>query len=171
MKKTAKPREGLCGARLRGKDAGKFCGDDPAKGRTRCRIHGGASPRAAAHPRFVHGLRSAGALGLGWLTNAFEDTEQRLIERFRRNPEEALRLQLAEASVVQRRAQRAGNVDAYTRLGTMIATTARALVSLHEVPPPERGLPKLIEVFQGKRPEDFERDLEITRREASVGVE
>lgn len=164
---TKAPAAGRCGARLRGKLAGKFCGEDPVKGRTRCRVHGGASPRAAAHPRFIHGLRSKGLAGTEFITTPFAESEQRLIERWRRDPEEALRYQIAEGAVVQRRAQRVGNVEAYARLGTMVATSTRALVSLREVPQAERGLPKLVEVYEGKTPADFERDLEVVRREAA----
>lgn len=165
---TAAPETGKCGARLRGKDAGRFCTEDPVTGRTRCRNHGGASPRAAEHPRTKHGLYSRGAAAPDFISQPFGEEEKRLIDRWRREPEEALRLVLAEGAVVQRRAQRAGNVEAYARLGTMLSSTARALVSLREVPPPERGLPKIIELFEGKTPADFERDLELIRREAQV---
>lgn len=170
MTGSAKPQKGRCGARLRGKDAGRFCTDELVKGRTRCRIHGGASPRAAAHPRFRHGLRSQGAAGPELFQAPFVESEARLIDRWRRDPEEALRLQLAEGAVVQRRALRAGAVEIYSRLGTMIATTARALVSLREVPQAERGLPKVVEVFEGKTPADYERDLEVIRRDAAAGT-
>jgi hypothetical protein len=160
--------DGKCNARLKGEPAGRLCTEDPVAGRTRCRAHGGASPQAAAHPRFKTGMYSQGGAGLEVFTEPFSESEQRLIERWRREPEEALRLQLAEGAIVQRRAQRAGNVEAYARLGTMIATTARALVSLREVPPTERGLPKVVHLFEGKTVEDFEHDLEILRREAEV---
>lgn len=162
-------RTGRCGARGRGKDAGLFCDEPPAAGRRRCRIHGGASPAGAAHPRTAHGLYARG--GASEIFAApFGDEERRLIDRWRREPEEALRLQLAEGALMQRRAMRASAVELYTRLGTMIATTARALVSLREVPPPERGLPKLIEVYEGRTPADFERDLELIRRDAQVAA-
>lgn len=161
-------RPGKCGARGRGEHAARFCDEDPVAGRGRCRIHGGASPQGAAHPRFKDGIHSRGSAGLEIFTASFTETEQKLIERWRREPEDALRLQLAEGAIVQRRAQRAGNVEAYARLGTMIATTARALVSLREVPPPERGLPKVVHMFEGKTAADFEHDLELLRREAEV---
>jgi hypothetical protein len=45
-----------CGARTR---AGSPCERFPAPGRTRCKLHGGASPRGIAHPRFQHGAYSA----------------------------------------------------------------------------------------------------------------
>lgn len=170
MSGSAKPREGKCGARLKGKDAGRFCTDELVKGRTKCRAHGGASPRAADHPRFRHGLHSKGAAGPDLFQAPFVESEARLIDRWRRDPEEALRLQLAEGAVVQRRALRAGAVEIYARLGTMIATTARALVSLREVPQAERGLPKMVEVFEGKTAEDYERDLEVIRRDAAAGT-
>lgn len=167
-KSSAKPKAGLCGARLRGKLAGRFCTEDPAKGRTRCRVHGGASPRSTEHPRFKHGLFSKGAQGVEIFVAPFAEAEVKLIERWRRDPEEALRLQLAEGALVQRRALRAGNVEAFARLGTMVATTARALVSLHEIPPPDNTLPTFIEAFEGKTLADFERDLEVIRREADT---
>jgi glucans biosynthesis protein len=45
----------LCGARTR---AGAPCRKLPAPGRTRCRLHGGASPLGPVHPRFKHGRYS-----------------------------------------------------------------------------------------------------------------
>ena len=162
-------RSGRCGARGRGTQAKLFCDEDPVEGRTRCRIHGGASPSAAAHPRFKTGMFSKGGGGLEIFTAPFAAAELRLIERWRRDPEEALRHQLAEGALVQNRAMRAGNVDIYARLGTMVATTARALVSLHEVPPPDDTLPQFIEAFEGKTAADFERDLEVIRRDAAAG--
>ena len=42
----------ICGAKTR---AGKPCRLPPVEGRTRCRMHGGASPRGIAHPRTKHG--------------------------------------------------------------------------------------------------------------------
>jgi hypothetical protein len=166
---SAHPTAGRCGARLRGKDAGRFCTVERVKGRPRCRNHGGLSPRAAAHPRTTHGLYSKGALGIEVFVQPFAENELKLVDRWRRDPEEALRLQLAEGAVVQHRALRAGAIEIYSRLGTMIATTARALVSLREVPPPERSLPKFVEAFEGKELADFERDLEIIKRDAEVG--
>jgi hypothetical protein len=166
---VAVARQGRCGARGRGKDAGRFCDEPPTAGRRRCRIHGGASPTGAAHPRTKHGLYANGSAS-DIFAAPFGDEERRLIDRWRREPEEALRLQLAEGALMQRRAMRASAVELYTRLGTMIATTARALVSLREVPPPEHGLPKLIEVYEGRTPEDFEHDLELIRRDAQVAA-
>ncbi|HZP97212.1 MAG TPA: hypothetical protein VFC31_12910 [Candidatus Limnocylindria bacterium] len=166
---AAAAHEGRCGARGRGKQAGLFCDEPPAPGRRRCRVHGGASPIGAAHPRTTHGLYARGGAS-DILAAPFADEERRLIDRWRREPEEALRLQLAEGALMQRRAMRASAVELYTRLGTMIAATARALVALREVPPPEKGLPKLVEVFEGRTPADFERDLELIRREAQVAA-
>jgi hypothetical protein len=167
---SSAPIDGKCRARLKGQLAGQFCAEDPVAGRTRCRNHGGASLRGADHPRLKSGLGAKGIAGVEVFTAPFSDSEVRLIDRWRREPEDALRLQLAEGAVVQRRAQRAGNVEAYARLGTMIATTARALVSLREVPPPDRGLPKVVRFFEGKDVKDFERDLEILRRDAEVAI-
>jgi hypothetical protein len=44
-----------CGARTR---AGAACRRPPARGRTRCNLHGGKSPRGRSHPRFLHGRYS-----------------------------------------------------------------------------------------------------------------
>jgi hypothetical protein len=49
--------DGRCGARLRGKP-GAFCKRYPEPRRTRCRLHGGASPVGRDHPSFKHGGRS-----------------------------------------------------------------------------------------------------------------
>jgi hypothetical protein len=110
---SAKPLAGKCGARLRGADAGRFCSDAPVKGRTRCRVHGGASLRAAAHPRTTHGMRSRGAAAPEILVAPFGEEERRLIDRWRREPEELIRLELAERGVMARRAQRGGNVEVF----------------------------------------------------------
>jgi hypothetical protein len=50
--------ERVCGAQLRGKP-GRYCRRLPSEGRTRCKLHGGASPVGAAHPSFVHGKYSS----------------------------------------------------------------------------------------------------------------
>jgi hypothetical protein len=50
--------EGRCGAQLRGQP-GVFCRKFAAKGRTRCRLHGGASLTGRDHPSWLHGRRSA----------------------------------------------------------------------------------------------------------------
>lgn len=44
-----------CGAKTR---SGKPCRRPPVEGRTRCRLHGGASLAGAAHPAYKHGRRS-----------------------------------------------------------------------------------------------------------------
>ena len=45
----------VCGAKTR---KGRPCQNAPVLGRNRCRMHGGASLRGAAHPNFKHGRRS-----------------------------------------------------------------------------------------------------------------
>lgn len=62
----AEPIPGRCGAKLRGKP-GRFCGAYPTKGRTRCKLHGGASLQGYEHPGFKTGMFSASLkkLGLG----------------------------------------------------------------------------------------------------------
>lgn len=47
----------LCGAKLRNKNA--TCRRAPAEGRTRCRLHGGATPRGVNSPHFKTGYLSA----------------------------------------------------------------------------------------------------------------
>lgn len=54
---VAVARKDRCAARGRGKDAGLFCDEPPAPGRTRCRIHGGASPVVAARAYPLSGAR------------------------------------------------------------------------------------------------------------------
>lgn len=51
----AAPRR-ICGARAKG--TGKPCQLPPLAGRTRCRMHGGASPRGVASARYIHGRYS-----------------------------------------------------------------------------------------------------------------
>ncbi len=46
-----------CGSQLRNKP-GKFCRQPCMKGRTRCRLHGGASPQGADSKSFKHGMYS-----------------------------------------------------------------------------------------------------------------
>jgi hypothetical protein len=45
----------ICGAKTR---SGKPCQKPPAKGRNRCRLHGGASPRGKDSARYRHGTYS-----------------------------------------------------------------------------------------------------------------
>lgn len=47
----------ICGARLRGKP-GRTCQRSPAPGRTRCKLHGGATPQGIASPHFRGGKYS-----------------------------------------------------------------------------------------------------------------
>src|SRR5215831_19115754 len=46
-----------CGAKCR--TTGKPCTRPPVSGRTRCRVHGGATPVGIASPHYKHGRRSA----------------------------------------------------------------------------------------------------------------
>lgn len=48
----------ICGAKLRNKP-GRFCQKPPADGRTRCRLHGGETPRGIASPHFRTGYMSS----------------------------------------------------------------------------------------------------------------
>ncbi len=52
-----KPIEGRCGAQLRRKP-GIFCAKWPIQGRTRCRLHGGMTPRGIASSSFKEGYFS-----------------------------------------------------------------------------------------------------------------
>jgi hypothetical protein len=45
----------LCGAKLRGSDPPRYCRKPAMRGRTRCRLHGGRSPRGNASPHFKTG--------------------------------------------------------------------------------------------------------------------
>jgi hypothetical protein len=49
----AKPKPSVCGAKTR--NGGK-CQKAPLEGRTRCKLHGGATPTGAASPHFKHGM-------------------------------------------------------------------------------------------------------------------
>jgi hypothetical protein len=69
------PIEDRCGAYLSRTDPPKYCKKYPAKGRTRCKLHGGATPRGPDSPHFVHGQRShlyrdllSGSLLTGYLS-------------------------------------------------------------------------------------------------------
>jgi hypothetical protein len=50
--------DGRCGSRLREKP-GRYCQRYPEPQRSRCRLHGGASPVGPLHPSFIHGGRSS----------------------------------------------------------------------------------------------------------------
>lgn len=152
---SPKPIAGKCGARLRGKDAGRFCTDALVAGRTKCRAHGGATPRAAASPSFRHGARSQGS---EISSQPFDETEKALIREWRRDPEEGIKQTLAEVLVVQRRALRAGAFEIYARLTTALGTLSRAVASLHQVPPADPSLPGIEFVYGDKR-EDFADDM------------
>lgn len=68
-----------CGAKTR--KAG-LCPNPPVTGRTRCRMHGGATPRGIASPQFVHGRRS-------------RDLPTRLLSRYQDALEDEQLLELA----------------------------------------------------------------------------
>lgn len=165
-KGSAKPQPGRCGARLRGPDAGRFCTDELVEGRTRCRTHGGLSLRAAAHPRSSHGMRTktTGVLD----ASPYSPAERRLLDRWRRDAEDAVRVGIGELGVWRERALQKGNIAAAVSISTALATNARALVALREVPQMERTLPTFVEAFEGKELADFQRDLEVIKREAEI---
>ena len=52
------PIQGRCGSRLRRTDPPRYCEKYPLKGRSRCQLHGGLSPRGPASPNWKHGQRS-----------------------------------------------------------------------------------------------------------------
>lgn len=52
------PQPGKCGARLRKSNPPRYCRRPPLKGRTRCKLHGGATPRGPESPHFKDGTRS-----------------------------------------------------------------------------------------------------------------
>jgi hypothetical protein len=162
---SAKPEPGRCGARLRGKSAGRFCTDERVKDRTRCRAHGGATPREAAQNATKHGAFSKRE-PLTITSSAFDDTEKALIREWRRDPEEGMKQTLAEVLVVQRRMLRAGFIELYARLSTTAGTISRSIASLHQVPPADRTLPGIEFVYGDKR-EDFADDMTRQPAEAS----
>jgi hypothetical protein len=61
-KKPAGPIPGRCGSPKR-KKPGQFCGAWPLDGRTRCRLHGGASPVGPASATWKHGRHSIALRG------------------------------------------------------------------------------------------------------------
>lgn len=78
-----------CGAKLRGKEG--HCQKWPVKGRTRCEIHGGKTPRGALSPQTTHGRYS-------------KDLPTRLGERFLASQSDPDLLNLsAELSVIDAR--------------------------------------------------------------------
>ncbi len=48
----------LCGAKLRKSDPPRYCRKPPLRGRARCRLHGGASPRGPASASYKDGRHS-----------------------------------------------------------------------------------------------------------------
>jgi hypothetical protein len=64
------PIKGKCGSPLR-KKPGKFCTEWPMRGRTRCKLHGGASPVGIASARATH-LRYSKYLPVGLLEKFVE---------------------------------------------------------------------------------------------------
>jgi len=60
----------VCGAKTR---SGKPCAKPPCAGRTRCRLHGGATPVGMASPHYKHGRKSKymDALPMGSTTTVF----------------------------------------------------------------------------------------------------
>lgn len=105
QKATDEPLEGRCGARLR-RHPGKYCGKWPVSGRTRCRMHGGATPIAGpTHPTFKHGRQSKWTKALGKLGTLYAEAKESedLFD---------LRRQIAVMDVaVQRHAARVSDLD------------------------------------------------------------
>jgi hypothetical protein len=167
---SAKPLAHKCGAKLTRTNRGRFCDADPLEGRTRCRLHGGATPREAALNATKHGgyaktHKPDAAAPAPVLSEPFGQTEKALIREWRRDPEEGVKQTLAEVLVVQRRALRAGAMDLYARLTTAAGTLSRAIASLHEIPPADPSLPGIEFVYGDKR-EDFADDM--TRQPAEA---
>ena len=55
---SVKPLRGKCGAKLRGSKPARYCKRDPLHGKTRCKLHGGATPTGLDSPHIRTGLRS-----------------------------------------------------------------------------------------------------------------
>jgi hypothetical protein len=75
------PIPGRCGAKIRSRTGG-FCKRYPLVGRTRCRLHGGATPRGVDSPHYKHG-RYSKALPVRLLQNyeaAIADQERLALE-------------------------------------------------------------------------------------------
>lgn len=161
-----KPRKGRCNARLRGDRAGAFCRRLPARGRARCRLHGGATPRGKASPHFKHGLDSR-YVRPEELVGELRPAERKRVQTYRSTlTSELLRERLAILCVLQDRAIAHGDGALPATYALAIATTARAKVLADR----DRGaetpeLPQIVEVFEGKTREDFRREQqELTRR-------
>lgn len=69
----------VCGAKNRSVK-NPYCNKPPTKGRNRCKLHGGHSPRGIAHPRFEHGKYSRSIIGN--LAGKYEQAlaDERLLE-------------------------------------------------------------------------------------------
>jgi hypothetical protein len=110
---------GLCGARLR---EGGSCMELPAAGRSRCRVHGGATPVGPRSPHFSSGRFSR------YPVPVLEDERERF-ERYRAEPlGGALAEHLALAMVQHDRAVASGRSGAEE--GRTVATLARAYAQI-----------------------------------------
>lgn len=154
---------GRCGARTpRGP-----CQRYPAKGRTRCRLHGGASLRGPAHPRFVDGMsRGRRLLHPTGLVHELTPDEVKRGKVYRAMPtSKFLAERLALLGVLMDRAVAHGDGALPAAYGLAIASMARARIAADR----DRGagvveLPTFIEVFEGRTREDFRREhVERTR--------
>ena len=58
LRGTPEPAPGRCGAKIPKTDPARYCSARPAKGRNRCKRHGGASPIGPASPAWRHGRAS-----------------------------------------------------------------------------------------------------------------
>lgn len=77
---AAVPEDRRCGAKTR---AGTPCKRWAAHGRTRCKLHGGASYRGIAHPNYQHGYYSVDPLErMRWsMIRAHEERQLRIAAR------------------------------------------------------------------------------------------
>lgn len=62
---SSSPLNGRCGAKKRGSDPPDYCENDPRRGRTRCKYHGGDTPQGVDSPQFKTGEHSQAFKALG----------------------------------------------------------------------------------------------------------
>ena len=55
---SPEPQQGRCGNYLKRTDPARYCKRHPARGRKKCKFHGGSKKVGAASPNFTHGQRS-----------------------------------------------------------------------------------------------------------------
>jgi hypothetical protein len=174
--KALVPIAGRCNAHTRSNGKPGLCQHYPAKGRTRCRLHGGASLRGTAHPRFVDGLsRGRRVLRPEQLVHELTPDELKRGKAYQAMPtSKFLAERLALLGVLMDRGVAHGDGGMPAAYGLAIASVARVKLVADRDRLAGGGVidvPVFVETFEGKTREDFRREHQEHTRKVLESVD